>query len=215
MDIRTQQYFDRNARTFDALYHEAQPLQRILNRWLRKAIYERLAITFERSEPLAGRTVLDVGCGTGRYAVEFARRGAARVVGIDYAQGMLELARQHAADNGVADRCEFRDADFRTAAMDEQFDVAIAIGVFDYQDRPVAFLRRMIACSRGTVIVSFPGRSLIRMPLRQLRYWWHDRPVFFYRDREVREIAANAGLSKVEIIPIATSGSGYVLTGTI
>jgi 2-polyprenyl-3-methyl-5-hydroxy-6-metoxy-1,4-benzoquinol methylase len=213
VDVRTQRYFDRHAERFDSIYHEGAPLERALNRWLRKAIYERFAITFEHSEPLTGKTVLDIGCGSGRYAVEFAKRGAARVVGVDYAPGMLSLAREYARHEGVADRCEFREGDFTTATLDEKFDVVIAIGVFDYQDQPAEFMRRMRDRSRGKVIASFPGRSLIRMPLRKLRYWWSDCPVLFYRDAEVR--ALGAGFTSVEIVPITSSGTGFMFIGQV
>lgn len=213
-DKRTQRYFHEHAEQFDAIYHDGQPLQSAFNRTFRKAIYERYAITFEQSEPLTGKTVLDVGCGSGRYAVEFARRGAARVVGIDYAPGMLALAAEYARKNGVADRCEFRHGDFSALPLDEKFDVAIAIGVFDYQSKPVEFMRRMAAQCRGRVIASFPGRSLVRMPLRKFRYWLGDCPVLFYREHEVREIGEKAGL-KVQIIPIQSSGTGFMLVGTV
>jgi 2-polyprenyl-3-methyl-5-hydroxy-6-metoxy-1,4-benzoquinol methylase len=215
MDVRTQRYFDDHAAQFDSIYHEGQPLRRAFNRTFRKAIYERFAITFEHAEPLAGKTVLDIGCGSGRYAVEFARRGAARVVGVDYAAAMLNLARQYAASNGVAERCEFIEGDFTTHTFGEAFDVVIAIGVFDYQSKPVEFLRRMTEQCRGRVIASFPGRSLIRMPLRKFRYWLGDCPVLFYREDEVRSIAAAAGLRSIEIVPIHTSGTGFVLIGTV
>lgn len=46
---------------------------------------------------LAGRRVLDVGCGTGNAALEAARRGAV-VTGVDPALRLLEVARQRAAD---------------------------------------------------------------------------------------------------------------------
>jgi 2-polyprenyl-3-methyl-5-hydroxy-6-metoxy-1,4-benzoquinol methylase len=215
MDTRTQRYFDVHAAQFDSIYHDRQPLLRVLNRTFRKAIYERFAITFERSEPLAGKDVLDIGCGSGRYAVEFAKRGAAHVVGVDYAPGMLALARDYAAANGVGDQCEFVEGDFTTQIMNRRFDVVIAIGVFDYQDRPVEFLTRMVQRCRGRVIASFPGRSLIRMPLRKVRYWLKDCPVIFYRESEVRDIAAKAGLRQIEIVPITSSGTGYVLVGDV
>jgi 2-polyprenyl-3-methyl-5-hydroxy-6-metoxy-1,4-benzoquinol methylase len=214
MDKRTQRYFHQHAEQFDSIYHNGRPLQSAFNRTFRKAIYERYAITFEQSEPLAGKTVLDVGCGSGRYAVEFAKRGAARVVGLDYAPGMLALARNYAAANGVADRCEFIQGDFTTYAPGERFDVAIAIGVFDYQDKPVEFLTRMAERCRGRIIASFPGRSLIRMPLRKFRYWLGDCPVLFYTEDQVRDLGRKAGLG-VEIIPIHSSGSGYMLIGKV
>jgi ubiquinone/menaquinone biosynthesis C-methylase UbiE len=214
MDKRTQRYFHQHAQQFDSIYHQGQPLQSAFNRTFRKAIYERYAITFEQSEPIAGKTVLDVGCGSGRYAVEFARRGAARIVGLDYAPGMLDLARDYAAGAGVGDRCEFLAGDFTTHPLTEKFDVAIAIGVFDYQDKPVEFMRKMAERCRGRVIASFPGRSAIRMPLRKFRYWLGDCPVLFYREHEVRNIGRQAGLN-VDIIPIHSSGTGYMLIGTV
>jgi 2-polyprenyl-3-methyl-5-hydroxy-6-metoxy-1,4-benzoquinol methylase len=190
-------------------------MARAFNRTFRRAIYQRFAITFEESEPIAGKTVLDVGCGSGRYAVEFARRGAARVVGLDYAGGMLNLARDYATSAGVADRCEFVEADFTSFSLHERFDVVSAIGVFDYQDEPVDFLRRLLGHCRGRVIATFPGRSLIRMRIRQLRYWLKDCPVLFYSERDVREIAAAAGLAHARIVPIASSGTGFVLVGNV
>ena len=127
MDTRTQRYFHDHASQFDSIYHEGQPLQRAFNRTFRKAIYERFAITFEQAEPLTGKTVLDIGCGSGRYAVEFARRGASRVTGIDYAPNMLSLARQYAQAQGVGDRCEFIEGDFTTHVVNRTFDVTEGI----------------------------------------------------------------------------------------
>jgi ubiquinone/menaquinone biosynthesis C-methylase UbiE len=215
MDSRTQRYFDHHAAQFDSIYHEGQPLRRALNRTFRRAIYERFAITFEQSEPIAGKAVLDIGCGSGRYAVEFAKRGAARVVGVDYAPGMLTLAREYAAASGVASRCEFIQGDFTTHVINQRFDVVIAIGVFDYQDKPVEFMGKMVQQCSGRVIATFPGRSLIRMPLRRFRYWLGNCPVLFYREQQVRDIGARAGLRRVAIIPIHTSGTGFVLVGDV
>src|SRR5690349_21479497 len=215
MDSRTQRYFDHHAARFDSISHEGQPFQRALNRTFRKAIYERFAITLEQSEPIAGKTVLDIGCGSGRYAVEFAKRGAERVVGVDYAPGMLSLAREYALANGVADRCEFVQGDFTTEVINQRFDVVIAVGVFDYQDKPVEFMRKMVQHCSGRIIATFPGRSLIRMPLRKFRYWLGNCPVLFYREDEVRDIATRAGIRKIQIIPIHTSGTGFVLVGDV
>ena len=215
MDVRTKQYFEVHASQFDSLYHEGKPLQRMFNRIVRKAIYERFAITFDRSEPIAGKTILDVGCGSGRYSLEYARRGAARVLGVDFSESMLGIARQLAAERGVAQRCEFRQLDFTEMSLGERFDVVIAIGFFDYQADPVGVLRRMAEHSRGRVIGSFPGRSLIRMPLRKARYWLDNCPVLFYREEEVRQIARDAGVSKIEIVPIRSSGTGFMLIGDV
>src|SRR6266481_2130947 len=54
-----------------------------------------------------GRTVIDYGCGAGEEAVEIARRGAKRVIGIDIRENLLAEARRAAQMAGVADRCVF------------------------------------------------------------------------------------------------------------
>ena len=82
-----------------------------MNRWLRSerrdaSEYDRRFIEAEQSgrdmhgeasfvESLGVRSVLDAGCGTGRVAIELARRGL-DVVGVDLDPGMLELARTKA-----------------------------------------------------------------------------------------------------------------------
>ena len=67
-------------------------------------------------EDIAARVtgrVLDVGCGTGSLAIMMAKRGA-RVLGIDTSDPMLEVGRQRAACEGVAQDVELR----RLSAME-------------------------------------------------------------------------------------------------
>lgn len=71
---------------------------------------------------LGGRSVLDAGCGTGRVALELARRGF-EVVGVDVDATMLERAR--AKDTiGVS----WVEADLSTLALGRQFDVVVMAG---------------------------------------------------------------------------------------
>ena len=66
--------------------------------------------------------VLDAGCGTGRVAIELARRGY-EVVGIDAEQAMLDTARTKAPD------LEWILGDLSSAALpDSRFDIAVAAG---------------------------------------------------------------------------------------
>ena len=207
--------FERDAQSFDAIYRlERSPFWRWVNTTLRKAVFERYTITFEQAGDVTGKKVLDVGCGSGVYSVDFARRGAERVVGVDFSGNMLEIARQEAQQHGIAERCDFIQADFLDLELDEKFDISVAMGVFDYVPEQVRFLRKMVALTTGKVIVAFPGHSLLREPARRLRYRLSGKgEIFLYGREDVERIATEAGLREKEIIRIPSSGGVYVLVG--
>ena len=66
-------------------------------------------------------TVLDAGCGTGRVAIELARRGV-RVTGVDADPSMLTTARR------LAPGLEWIDADLATLDLGRTFDVVLLAG---------------------------------------------------------------------------------------
>lgn len=71
-----------------------------------------------------GASILDVGCGTGRHAVELARRGYA-VTGVDISAGMLAQAAKRAREAGVA--VAFHRADATRFLPDRRYDAAICL----------------------------------------------------------------------------------------
>lgn len=85
--------FDAAADGYDAAFTD-----RLLGRWLRAVVRERLAAAFPR-----GSHVLELGCGTGEDAVWLAGRGV-RVTATDASPAMLALAEAKAARAGVGDR---------------------------------------------------------------------------------------------------------------
>jgi len=68
--------------------------------------------------------ILDVGCGTGRHAIELTGRGY-RVTGIDLSESQLKRAREKAA--GLQLQIDFRQMDARDLPFDREFDVAIML----------------------------------------------------------------------------------------
>ena len=85
-----------------------------------------------------GKTVVDVGCGLGAEAIDMARHGARRVVGIDILDRVLETARTAARREGVADRCVF------TRNIDQTADVVISVDAFEHYDDPDAMVSAML-----------------------------------------------------------------------
>ena len=81
---------------------------------------DRIEALLHLSPPM---DVLDVGCGNGRHAIEFAKRGY-RVVGIDVAERFLTRAREAAQNSELA--VEFRQQRASELREKEAFDVAIA-----------------------------------------------------------------------------------------
>jgi len=68
--------------------------------------------------------ILDIGCGTGRHAVELAKRGYT-VTGVDLAESQLARAREKAEMENV--RVNFQRADARNLAFSDEFDLVIMI----------------------------------------------------------------------------------------
>lgn len=70
------------------------------------------------------RRILDIGCGTGRHAIELARRGYS-VTGIDLSEAQLARAREKAAALGVA--VDFQRQDACHLPFRHEFDLAIML----------------------------------------------------------------------------------------
>lgn len=68
--------------------------------------------------------ILDVGCGTGRHAIELAKRGY-HVTGIDLSESQLKRAREKAKEQGV--EIDFQKQDARNLPFDGEFDLVIML----------------------------------------------------------------------------------------
>lgn len=90
-------------------------------------------------ENLSGKTVLDIGCNAGFYSIEMKRRGADRVVGVDFDDRYLEQAR-FAAEVKGAD-IEFRKLSvYDVAELGERFDIVLFMGVLYHLRHPLLAL---------------------------------------------------------------------------
>jgi SAM-dependent methyltransferase len=110
-------------------------------------------------------TLLDVACGTGRHAIEFAGLGY-EVTGVDYSVELLERARENAAQAGV--EIQFLLQDMRTLDLGERFDVVTCL--FDSIGYPLTDEGIVGALTRihehlepdGTLAVEFLHAPMLR-----------------------------------------------------
>lgn len=103
---------------------------------------------------LRGKSVLDVGCNGGFYAIEMKMRGAARVLGIDTDATYLEQACFAAEVRRV--EVEFRKMSvYEAARLGERFDWVLCIGVVPRLQHPqlaLDLLRRHAVAPDGTLL---------------------------------------------------------------
>ena len=202
-------FFDRFATTFDTLYDGRRgPFMRWVDQRFRSDMFVRFAWTFERMGPLQGKTVVDIGCGSGPYLVEALRREAKSVTGVDPAPGMIALAQKRLVDQGQSARATLMTGFFPAVDVPVH-DHAMVMGVFDYLADPLEFLKRLRQVTRISAQVSFPSRHWFRTPLRQIRYRLRKCPVYIFDFARIEALARQAGFSTVEIRQIPGAGMDF------
>lgn len=203
VEEKVRDHFHDDAYRFDAIYETKKGLIAafIDNIW-RGVVQKRLEVNIERLEPLAGKKILDVGCGSGRFCLAFAERGASKVVGVDFAPAMIDIANDLAKKAGLDDRCEFLVGLFPDAISPESgpYDACTGNGFFDYIEDPVSIIAAMRELTKGKMIMSFPKKYEFRIPLRVVRFWLKGTPLFLYTESQVRDIMQKAGVTDYEII---------------
>ncbi len=189
-NIRTSQFFDAYARDFNAIYNTRNTLvNRLINRLFRKSMKLRYEKTLQGCHPIQGKKVIDVGCGPGHYGIALAQRGAAQVLGIDFAQGMIDIAKKNAELAGVMDRCRFVYGDFLKLAVDETFDYAIVMGLMEYIREPELVIQKVLRITVGKAFFSFPADGGFLAWQRKLRYK-RRCDLFLFTEERLRQLFA-------------------------
>lgn len=100
---------------------------------------------------IAGKVVVDFGCGEGAGTVDMAKHGAGRAIGIDIREDVLETGRRRAVNQGVEDRCLF------VTSTNELADFVVSVDAFEHFDDPAAILVLMekLLKPTGEVLLCF------------------------------------------------------------
>ena len=138
--------------------------------------------------PLAGKSVLDIGCWDGAYSLEASKRGAARVLATDHfvwhhgesGRKPFDLVREH-----LAPTLEVRDIDVPELSVESvgKFDLVLFCGVLYHLRNPFDALERVAQIASECLVVEthlisfpwwkpymrfWPGRELANDPTN----WW-------------------------------------------
>lgn len=127
--------------------------------WMKAALTRHFHRSEKDAKALAGLRILDVGCGGGLLAEPFTRMGAS-VTGIDPSRPLIEAARLHAAQMGLA-------IDYRAgtaedlAAESERFDVVLILEVVEHVTDVKAFVATAASMVKpgGMLIASTINRT--------------------------------------------------------
>lgn len=170
--------FDEQATSYDRWYET--PLGAFADRVEREAIFALL-------KPQSGERILDIGCGTGRYALEMGRLGA-RAVGVDPSSGMLAVARvERTAPGGLA---YLRAVGERLPFASAAFDAVIAVTTLEFAADVDGMLAEAVRVTKsgGRLVVGVLNRrgpwaarrKRSRSPL------WADARFFGWRELQAR-----------------------------
>jgi ubiquinone/menaquinone biosynthesis C-methylase UbiE len=135
------------AEAFDTLRFSG-PIGRLIAETQEQVIASFLA-------PVEGKTVLDVGTGTGRAALALAARGA-RVTGLDASAEMLAVAERRAASAGL-DVTFVRGDAHRLDVSDRAFDAVICLRVLMHTPDWRQSLAELCRVARNQVVLDYPA----------------------------------------------------------
>jgi len=110
--------------------------------------------------PLAGKNVIDIGCGGGILSESMARKGAT-VTGIDLGEKALKVADLHSLESGVQVRYKLIAAEDMAAQEAGQFDVVTCMEMLEHVPDPAAIVRACAALVKpgGQVFFSTLNRN--------------------------------------------------------
>ena len=159
---------------------------RLIDRREKKAVLDAIG-------PVADKSVLEVACGTGRFTVMLAERGA-DITGLDISGPMLAQGREKAHAAGVGDHVEFMRGDAaRLPFPDDHFDTVIAMRFFHLADTPAAFLAEMRRVAKTQVFFD----TFNRFSTRSIYNWALPMGSRLYSRWEIDRLLDGAGLELV------------------
>lgn len=183
--------------------HQANLWDRLSTVFRGNAMYVRMNAALELLKPhIIGKTILDVGCASGRFPFQLLEAGAAKVYGVDISPDAIQMAQDHRKQAGLEDRLDFSVADVvHPHSPLPKSDLVTALGVIEYFDPETmsAFLGNL---RTEYFFLDFPDTARRRQfptwQLRQVYIRVNKLPgVYLYRPEEFIRLAEPFGFKNI------------------
>jgi SAM-dependent methyltransferase len=201
--VKQQAYFDRIAEEFDGHYATSKGMgERIVDRVFRQGMVQRWEYLTQKMD-WTGQSIVDIGCGPGRYMAAFVGKGAAHVTGLDFAASMIDVARKNLQAVGTLDKCDLIVGDFLTHNFNRTFDSVVAMGYFDYILGQAALdehFGRMWKLADKRVVASFPYRWSFKTFPRWVWLSMRNCPVQFFTSGDVEAMMKRLGIARYRLV---------------
>jgi len=179
-------FFHGYAEDFDSIYghnKERSAFGKWIDRNTRQTMYLRFEKTLEFTASPEIETILDIGCGGGRYIIEFLDQGK-KVTGLDIASGMIDLAKTVVEKTGnSAESVDWVLAGYMDYKPEKKHDAAVMMGFFDYIAEPLSLLNKLSRDITKELYMSFPKSEHWLAGQRQVRYQMRNCPLYLYKKR--------------------------------
>ncbi|MBP3670862.1 MAG: bifunctional demethylmenaquinone methyltransferase/2-methoxy-6-polyprenyl-1,4-benzoquinol methylase UbiE [Bacteroidaceae bacterium] len=188
------------------MFNSIAPAYDVMNRMMTMGIdtiWRRKAVDMLRN--YNPRRILDVATGTGDLAFLIDQRlKPDTLLGIDLSEGMLSVAREKAAERGVADRVSFAIEDCLSLSLpDNSYDaITVAYGVRNFENLKQGFAEMYRVLSPGGVLCVIELSTPEHFPFRQLYKFYtytiiplvgriisRDKQAYSYLPRSVAAVA--------------------------
>lgn len=163
--------------------------KKYLKRFKRRGLAKEQGYLLEgmTQSSVAGKSILEIGCGVGGLHLSILQQGAAKATGIDLSDEMLDAAKKLSAELGLAGRTTYLLGDF--AAMNGEApasDIVILDKVVCCYENMDGLLRKSLRKTGATYAISFPrpwalsrmmvGALILRSKILRMTFrpFWHD-----------------------------------------
>lgn len=195
-----QTHFDKKSQDFDNIYTgKKSAWGKFLDKMLRWDMETRFKRTIEECGDVTGKTILDVGCGSGRFMLPLHRKNPKLITGLDFAPQMLEIAERLLKEDFPETPAKLIEGGYGDIDFEEPFDIIIAIGLFDYIDDVLPMLKKMRKETKEKLIASFPISGTSRAFIRKIRLGVYNCPVYFFSEDQVRNLLTQADFADIEL----------------